>query len=193
MSTSLKIIQLDSVESTNSYAWDLAQKGEGEITIVKANAQTQGRGRMGRSWDSPKGVGIYASFILRPSNPLKEIQRLPVIFALGVAKTLRSLVNTRIKEPNDVMVNGRKISGILVETKGNKTGVDFVVVGVGININNEQKDLITSATSLYLETKKKYNIDALFKEIITQELTLYEQFRQGRLGLIQKELRIYKK
>jgi len=192
MSAALKIIQLDSVESTNSYAWDLALKGQNEITIVRANSQTKGRGRMGRGWESPKGLGIYASFILRPANPLSEIQKLPLVFALGVAKTLHSLVKTKIKEPNDVMAGKCKICGVLVETKSDRKKVDFVIAGLGVNVNNEQNDLIAGATSLYLETKKKYNIDELFKKIVSQELTLYEQFRKGRLGLIQKELEVYK-
>ena len=193
MSTPLKIIQLDTVESTNSYAWTLAQKGEKEITVIKANSQTKGKGRMGHSWDSPPEVGIYASFILRPSNSLIQIQKLPLIFALGVARVLTPLVNTKIKEPNDIMVNDKKICGVLVETKSTQQKVDFVVAGIGLNVNNSEAELIEGATSLYLETKKRYNIEGIFKKIVIEELALYEQFKQGSLNSIEKELIAYKK
>ena len=193
MSAPLKIIQLDTVESTNSYAWALAEKGEKEIAMIKANSQTKGKGRMGRSWDSPPDVGIYASFILRPSNSLVDIQELPLVFALGVTKVLAPLVNAKIKEPNDIMVNNKKVCGVLVETKGAQQAVDFVVAGIGLNVNNSETELIDGATSLYFETKKRYNIEEIFKKIVIAELALYEQFKQGNLNLIQKELEVYKK
>ncbi len=176
----LKIIKLETVESTNNYARKLAEKGEKEITVIRAECQAKGRGRRSNKWSSPQG-GIYASFILKPLNPLREIAILPMLFALGVCKTLKGIVNAKIKRPNDVYVQNKKISGILVETCGNEKGVDFVIAGVGININTKSHEIPAFTTSLYLETSNNYSIEDLFKKLISNEINLYSEFKKGNM------------
>jgi BirA family biotin operon repressor/biotin-[acetyl-CoA-carboxylase] ligase len=185
--TSLKIITLKSVDSTNTYAIKLARKGEKEITIVRAQAQTAGRGRFKRTWASPQNQGIYVSFILRPHNLLSEVCFFPLITALCVVRTLKNYLALTIKPPNDIMVNKKKLAGILVEAKGLKEKVDFVVVGIGININAQDNELPPGATSLYIETGKKYLTEKIFNSLLSEFLKGYAEFKSGNLKTLLKE------
>jgi BirA family biotin operon repressor/biotin-[acetyl-CoA-carboxylase] ligase len=184
----LKIVNLESVDSTNSYATNLANEGFDEIVVVRANTQTKGKGRRGNEWVSPSGKGIYVSFLLKPPNPLSEIVFLPIIFSLTVKETLGDSVATRIKWPNDLMVGDKKIAGVLVEAKSAQKKADFVIVGVGININSEMSELPDCATSLYLETSKIYNIDDFFTKLTTKAISLYNEFKKGNIELLLDKL-----
>ena len=185
--TYLKIINLESVDSTNNYALSLAQNGEREITVIKAKVQTKGKGRLGKKWQSPQNMGLYASFLIRPPNPLKEVCFFPLVSALGVVHTLKDILSVQIKLPNDIMVKDKKIGGVLVETKTTGETVDFAIVGIGININSEKKDLPLYATSLYLETGEKYNIDTLFKKLIKEFTCIYARFKKDTLSSLLSE------
>ena len=176
----LKVISLDVVNSTNDYAFHLARQGKKEITVISVRAQSAGRGRAKRPWHSPRDKGIYVSFILRPRNPIGEIIFLPLIFSYGVVKTINSFVEARIKWPNDVLVSGKKIAGVLVEARGNKTGVDFAIVGVGININAKLKEIPQEATSLFIEAAKTYDVKELLRKLIQEEISLYRDFINGK-------------
>jgi len=174
----LKIISLKKVDSTSSYAFKLAKEGAAEVTVIKADIQTEGRGRFERSWASPKG-GVYFSLVLRPEKTADEILLLPLAFSKAVARALQKYVDTKVKLPNDVRVKNKKIAGVLVETKaGRAKGVDFAVAGIGVNINSKKKELPAVATSLYAETGKSYNIDKLFKEILKEVLGSYQEFKK---------------
>ncbi len=188
---SLKIINLKSVDSTNNYAIKLGERGEGEIVVVRAQQQTQGKGRLGRNWVSLKDKGLYVSFLLRPPNPSEEIYFLPLVFALGVVEALGGGLPLKIKFPNDVFVRHKKIAGILLEAKKDKTGLDFVVAGIGLNINSSAQDLPPQATSLFLETNKMYNIDELFQILLAQVIPLYGEFKEGRLRRLLRRVYLY--
>lgn len=183
----IKIIKLDSVSSTNGYARDLARKNTREITVVRANSQTQGKGRMDRYWFSPKNKGIYTSFILTPVNILADIYYLPLVFALAVVRSLKNILPLYIKIPNDVFSKGGKLAGILVEAKVAKQKADFVIVGIGINVNSNKEELPLKATSLYLETGLKYNIEELFACLIKEVILLYREFKCGNIDMLLKE------
>ena len=130
------------IDSTNKRARVLASEGYAEGTVVVAEMQTAGRGRRGRSWFSPANQGIYVSVILRPLLPLKEISRVSLVAAVAVAATLELELNLqpRIKWPNDVLIDNKKISGILSEAVTDMDGVEYIVVGIGLNINNQIQD-----------------------------------------------------
>lgn len=148
------------VDSTNNRARVLASEGYPEGTIVVAETQTAGRGRRGRSWYSPDSQGIYVSLILRPTLPLKEISRISLLAAVAVAETLETELNlpARIKWPNDILVNSKKICGILSEAVTDTDGIEYVVIGIGININNQEQefpgDFRTAATSARAEYER---------------------------------------
>ena len=136
-----QIVYLDTVNSTNTYAKQLACQGAQEGTVVLADRQTGGRGRLGRSFSSPAGMGIYLSLILRPNCPPKEIMHLTC--AAGVA-AVRALDDPRIgiKWTNDLVLSKRKLGGILTELSVDpKTGlVEWVVIGIGINCCQNNQD-----------------------------------------------------
>jgi BirA family biotin operon repressor/biotin-[acetyl-CoA-carboxylase] ligase len=120
--------------STNDEAKRLARAGAAEGTVVAAAAQTQGRGRMGRQWESPRG-GAYVSCILRPTLPPSALSALPLAAAAGLARGLGTLgMDVLLKWPNDVESRGRKLAGILVEMAAETDRVEWVVIGCGINV-----------------------------------------------------------
>ncbi len=130
----------DEAGSSNDIAKKLAPTAE-EGTIIVVEQQTGGRGRLGRQWASPKG-GIWFSTILKPRIALSAASRLTLTFGLSVAKTLRQYgFDAKIKWPNDVLVNGKKVSGILTEVDAEIDTVEFVVIGIGINANMSLKDI----------------------------------------------------
>lgn len=153
-------IYYQETDSTNSQARALASKGYPEGTLVVADMQTAGRGRRGRSWYSPGNQGIYMSLILRPVLPLKEISRISLLVAVAVAETLEEELNlpARIKWPNDILVNNKKIAGILSEVVSDMDGIEYIVVGIGLNINNQLQDfpsdLRTPPTSARVEDQR---------------------------------------
>jgi len=154
------------IDSTNILARQLADGDAPEGTVVIADRQFAGRGRLGRQWESPAGVNIYCSIILRPQIPLQQAPQLTFLSAVAVAETLNELcqLNAEVKWPNDILVDGAKISGLLNEMNAETEQIHFVILGIGINLNmlTEQfpPDLHYPATSAFLETGKQ--VDRLF-------------------------------
>lgn len=143
-----RILHFDNVTSTNDVARDLAVKGEREGTVVIAETQGQGRGRLGRAWISPPG-GVYFSVILRPVLPPGRLANVTLMTAVATAAAIREAtgVDVSIKWPNDVMADGRKIVGILTEMLGEADAVNFVIVGIGINANTDPRQYPQSVRS----------------------------------------------
>lgn len=130
------------LDSTNNRAKELADGGAPAGTLVLAEEQTGGRGRLGRSWVSPAGQGLYFSFVLRPSMLPRQVASLTLVTAVSVCQSIAEVTGLRagIKWPNDLLVDGKKACGILTEMKGEIDRVHYVVVGVGINVNGDQED-----------------------------------------------------
>lgn len=130
------------VDSTNIRARELAAQGYPEGTVVAAEAQTSGKGRRGRSWFSPAGQGLYFSVILRPRVPLRDISKVSLVAGLAVAETMEAELNLKpvIKWPNDILINNRKVAGILAEAVTDMDSVEYIVLGMGLNINNQMQD-----------------------------------------------------
>lgn len=186
----IKKIQLDTVDSTNNYAFALAEAGEKEIVIVSAKTQINGRGRFQRKWLSPEG-GIYVSFLFQPQNPLKEMYFFPAICGLAVVKTIEDIVSAEIKWPNDVLVKSKKIAGVLVEAKSSKQYADFVVVGIGLNVNIKKEDLGLDATSLSIETGKAFSCEKLQEKMIKRMLSMYKLFCKQDIAHLIKEIFVF--
>jgi len=163
-----------SVDSTNKQARILASEGYPEGTIVVAEMQTEGRGRRGRNWYSPPGQGIYMSLILRPSIPLKEISRISLMKAVAVAETLQEELGlpARIKWPNDVLINDKKIAGLLSEAITDMDGIEYIVIGIGLNINNPESDFPddfrTDPTSILAEKKQPVSRVKLMQRLLAK-------------------------
>lgn len=175
-----KIIYEDTIGSTMDVAFRLGIEGAVEGTVICAEAQTKGKGRLGRQWSSPKGKGIYMSAILRPSLPPTEVAQLTLLAAVAVCEALRRKtgVAARIKWPNDILVENRKLAGILTELSAETDRVRFVVIGVGINVNTPLSLLPPQATSLKEETQQKTSRVELLQEILYELETWYERLKK---------------
>jgi BirA family biotin operon repressor/biotin-[acetyl-CoA-carboxylase] ligase len=176
------------IDSTNNRARDLASTGYPEGTIVVAEMQTAGRGRRGRSWYSPAIKGIYLSVILRPVLPLNEISRVSLVTAVAVAETLAAELNLQplIKWPNDILINNRKIAGILSEAVTDMDGVEYIVTGIGININNQiqdfPNDFHTTATSALAENDRPGSRAKVLQGLLARLEDHYYQLLDGNFA-----------
>lgn len=142
------------LDSTNSEAYRMAQEGGEEGEVVIADRQLRGRGRLGRRWLSPPGVNLYVSIILRPPILVRNAPLITLMAAVAAAKATEGIsgLQPRIKWPNDLLINNKKVAGLLNEMKGNADKVEFVVLGIGINVNMTlgmvPEEMISTATSL---------------------------------------------
>ncbi len=186
----------DVVESTNTQAKTLAREGAPEGSIVLADAQTTGRGRLDRAWISPPRTGLYVSVILRPQSPP---ERAPILtFAAAVAAALaicETGLSPEVKWPNDIMVGGRKVGGILTEACFDKGHIDYVTVGLGINVKTKPEDFPASirdlATSLSLHTNKPILRISVLQAFLRHLEHWYEVFCKGSFNKIMKAWRGY--
>jgi BirA family biotin operon repressor/biotin-[acetyl-CoA-carboxylase] ligase len=176
-----EIAYFTEIDSTNLKAKDLAARGAPEGTIVISEKQTKGRGRKTRNWFSPPRDGIYLSLILRPNIAPRHAPRITLLTAVSVAETLRSLIGLElaIKWPNDILVNGKKLAGILTEMSSEKGAIDYVVVGLGLNVNTPifPDDIKDTATSLLIETGKRFSRAELVRDYLKRHERYYEVFQ----------------
>ncbi len=174
-----KIHYFSEVESTMDAAREFAKKGAGEGTIVIAEAQTRGRGRLSRQWFSPKG-GIYFTLVLRPRISPAYAPRINLMASVAVAATIRKLfkLKAELKWPNDVLIEGRKVCGILAEMNAEIDVINFVNVGIGINANTSIRQFEKTATSLKnalgREISRRDFLSELLTEIERQQVLLME-------------------
>ena len=156
----------DEIPSTNALAFELATEGGFHGEVVITESQTSGKGRRGRVWESPPGLNLYFSLILRPELPPQRAPELTLVAAVALAETLREAgIPAEIKWPNDIQVDGKKVAGILTELSADTESVHFVVLGVGVNLNALPSDfppeVARVATSL-LEARGRRVPRALF-------------------------------
>ncbi|MCX5687763.1 MAG: biotin--[acetyl-CoA-carboxylase] ligase [Candidatus Omnitrophica bacterium] len=184
-----KIYSYKEISSTNDTAHDLAMAGEKEGSIVIAESQTAGRGRMGRKWTSPKSKGAYFSVILRPNILPKEVPGITLFSALSVAKTIRETLSLDafIKWPNDVLIDSQKICGVLTEMNAETDKINFVIIGIGININTKKEDLPKGATSIMEELGRELSRIEAVRGIFKNLDKYYKLFKSGNIGEIIKE------
>ena len=169
------IHRFKTIESTNTYAKELAAQGAPHGTVVVAEHQTGGRGRLGRSFFSPAGTGLYLSMILRPQHSPQELMHLTCAAAVAACDAVESATDLRpgIKWTNDLVHEGRKLGGILTELGFSGEELDYAIVGIGINCNQSQDDFPTDlqniATSLFNITEKSIDVSKL-EEILIHAL-----------------------
>lgn len=179
-----RLIVLDEVESTQDLARQMALAGEPEGTAVMALTQTRGRGRSGRSWLTPPGRNIALSLILRPRVQPSEAALLGLLVSIAVAETVEAEGVPRggLRWPNDVLVGGRKIAGILSEALLDATSIRFVIVGVGLNVNSHSSDfpddLATPATSLFMCTAAEFPLERVANDLMDRVNCLYQRVEE---------------
>jgi BirA family transcriptional regulator, biotin operon repressor / biotin---[acetyl-CoA-carboxylase] ligase len=174
--------------STNDGARQLAEQGAPEGTLVLAEEQTRGRGRLGRSWLSERGAGIYASILFRPVLKPRDAAVLTLVAAVAGSEAIEhaSRLNADIKWPNDLLLSGRKCCGILSEMQAERDDIRYVVVGIGINVNHSlfPEELGQRATSLRIEGKQTYSRVALLCEFLLRFELLYDDLQRGNLATV---------
>jgi BirA family biotin operon repressor/biotin-[acetyl-CoA-carboxylase] ligase len=180
-----KIIHYHETDSTNTRAHQCALDGCPEGTVITADSQSKGRGREDRVWHSPHGTGIYMSVVLFPRISLKDLPRITLVAAVAVAEALKSAARVRaeIKWPNDLLLNNRKICGILTEHCSLGNEKNAVIVGIGINVNTSADmlppDIADIASSLFIETKEKFPRLEIIKSVIEYFDRYYGIFING--------------
>jgi len=184
-----KIYSFDSLDSTMDFAYELGLKNSPEGTIVCAETQKKGRGRMGRSWASPRYKGIYFSVILRPQIMPNEAPKLTILSAVAVREAIEKIsgLNPLIKWPNDILVNDKKVAGILAEMQAETDAVKFVVIGIGINVNTDKSLLPPKATSLKEERGEEISRIVLLQEILRLIENYYFLFQDKGFSPIAEE------
>jgi BirA family biotin operon repressor/biotin-[acetyl-CoA-carboxylase] ligase len=190
-----RVICYRALGSTNEVGKQLADSGAPEGTLIVAEEQTRGRGRFGRAWHSPPKCGLYFTLILRPPVPPPRTPALSIIAALSVVEALRGLweIEPLTKWPNDVLLNRKKVCGILTEllTRGN--GVDSVIVGVGINVNHKEEDfpknLRNQATSIRIEVGREVSRLSTLRRFLLEFEGGYLRFLESGLGSFREHYR----
>ncbi len=171
-----EIIRLDSVGSTMDEVASLAANGTAEGLVVVAEEQTAGRGRGGRTWTAPRGSSLLMSVLLRPAVPAERLASLSLVAGVAVAEALEQFgVSPKLKWPNDLWLDGRKVAGVLVNSRVGPDGI-AVVLGIGINVNVEPADLPPGATSLSAVVGKLLSRDELLRTVLTQLNSAYYAF-----------------
>ena len=188
-----KIYYFDALASTMDIATELGIKGAPEGTLVLAEAQAQGRGRLGRSWLSPKYKGIYMSLILKPNILPNSAPVLTLLSAVSICEAIKEFVglDIQIKWPNDLLLSNKKLGGILIELNAEMDAIRFLVIGIGLNVNNERKTLPSGATSLKEHKEENINRIGLLQEILRKLEANYHLFQEEGSQSIVKKWRNY--
>jgi len=187
------ILYREEVTSTQNVAEELAKRGAEDGTVVISEGQTEGRGRMGRNWVSPAGEGVYLSIILRPNLRPTQVLQIPLIAAVAVSKAIKRVTNLqpKVKWPNDITLGGKKVGGILTETSSEIDRVNYIVLGIGINVNTQRSLLPESirgtATSLAEECGGYISRVRFVQCLLAKFETLYSEFLVSGFDTIRED------
>ena len=179
--------------STNADAFRLAEDGAIEGTIVLADSQTGGKGRRGRVWSSPAGVNLYCSVVLRPAIMPHEAPQLTFLSAVAAARAIEQTTKLapEIKWPNDLLISGKKVAGLLNEMSAETDGINFVILGIGVNLNMTADqfpdDLRQPATSLLLESGERVDRSRFTSTMLNELDRLYADFLVHGFGPVREE------
>ncbi len=185
------------VGSTNLVGFRLAETSAEEGTLIVADEQTRGKGRMGRSWYSPPGLGLWMSLILRPDIPPFKAPGLSICAGLAVVQAIKEMtgVDAKIKWPNDCLIDGKKVGGILLELSAELDRINFVIVGIGVNVNHSAKDLpknlAQTAASIRIKLGKEISRSALLRLFLEKFERIYLDFKKNGLSSHREAIKSY--
>lgn len=179
------IIIFDETDSTNAQAKKDSSAPEGTVFI--AEVQKSGRGRLGRSWESPRGAGIWHSILLKPDIPLADVSQITLAAGLAVCRALGD--GAKIKWPNDIVIGTKKVCGILTEMSAETDRINYVVCGIGINVNTESfpADIAEKATSLRIEYGHMFDRCEIIARFLNEFEDIYKTFSAHGLSAILDE------
>ncbi len=170
----------EKTDTTNACIRELAAEGAEEGTLAVAEYMTAGRGRMGRQWVAKGGTGIWMSLLLRPNIHPTKASTITLLAGLAVCEALEDegISGVQIKWPNDILLGGKKLVGILTEMDCEMEAVHYVILGIGINVNTTEfpEELEQTATSVYRETGKTYSRKKLLQRVLVRWEEIYEEF-----------------
>ena len=169
-----RVYYFEEIDSTQNFAQNIAADKKENGTIIIAEKQTSGRGRLDRKWTSPKG-GIWFSLIIHPKFDVSSSTLIPILSAVALSKSIKSVldIETEVKWPNDITMNGKKVAGVLVDASFQTNSIDYLILGIGINFDIDAKKLEKRLT----KTPNFYGIDSLRgKENKTPPKTLLKEF-----------------
>lgn len=188
----------EAIESTNYTAKEFAVKDAKEGFTVVADSQKKGKGRLGRRWESPEGVNIYTSVILRPDISPVFAPQLTLVAAVAVAETIAKYLKTgtncklepAVKWPNDILLNSKKVAGILTEMSSEMDKINFIIIGIGVNVNMAKEmfpeDLRSIATSLKEETEKEISRTDFIQTLYLNLETWYKKYLKHGFAPVRK-------
>ena len=186
-----KLLFFSRVDSTNEELKRRARTGAESGLVCTAEQQIAGKGRLGRSWVSPPGTGIFASVLLRPDIPPTEVPGITLAAGLAVCRAVQTTTGckAKIKWPNDVLIGNKKLCGILTEIAAEADKVDFIIIGIGINTNNAHfpEEIAHKATSLLLETGHRIDRRTLLREVLKQLEIYTDEFFTDATGSVVNE------
>ncbi len=184
------IVHFDSTDSTNTQALRLAGEGAPEGTLVIAESQTAGRGRLGRKWESPPGVNLYFTLILRPDIPPADAPMITLAAAAALTKSVRALYKlpAAIKWPNDMLIDFKKCAGILTEMNAEPGRIRHVLLGVGVDVNMTEdmfpEEIRKISTSIYLSRGERADRAGLLQRFLFEMEGLYGNIVSGRKEIV---------
>ena len=188
-----RIYTMESVDSTNNEAKRRAQEGAPHGSVFVAEEQTGGKGRLGRVWKSPPKTGLWFTLLLRPNATPEQVTNLTLFAGLAVSRAIHALTGlpAQIKWPNDVVIEGKKVCGILTEMAAEMESVEYVIPGIGVNVNTESfpEDIAWKATSLYLSTGKKWSRATVLQAILREMEELLHRQEEKGTGAVLAEYR----
>ena len=170
----LRVIEYDTVSSTNDLARDFARRGAREGLIIRSEYQTKGRGRGRHSWRSPRGKSVLMTLLLRPQVEAAKLSHLTVITCKSIAEFLRMHIEgVVLKLPNDILVSGKKIAGVLVEGETKGRMQKWVCVGIGMNVLTNKESIHRGGTSIFIEIRKKLDAYSCISGILSRLVKNY--------------------
>jgi BirA family biotin operon repressor/biotin-[acetyl-CoA-carboxylase] ligase len=191
-----RVHHFEMLDSTSTFLKEYAQNHSRESSEVLqgigalADAQSAGRGRMGRAWHSPPGQGLYFSLLLKPEIISDSASLLTLMAAIATAEAIRSFSNCPldIKWPNDILLGNRKVAGILTEASFTNAQLSYVVLGIGVNLNQKYfpAEIDRSATSLYLEARKEIDRDSFLRELLKRVDHWYGVLLTAPIGIVER-------
>ena len=186
------------LESTNNEAWECIKEGEKSGTIIITDNQISGKGRNGNEWKSTSGKSLTFSFIYKPEQiPIERIGLLSILAGISINKGLKKLnIDSELKWPNDILLNKKKIGGVLCETKLNNNIIEWVIIGIGINVNESADDfdsnLSKKASSLFIESGQNIQRERVIAEILNNMELLLNHFEDDPINIdISNDWNIY--
>lgn len=179
-----ELVVFDSLESTNQTAKKRVQNKPIHGEVLFAVNQTAGKGRLGRKWSSSKGKAISMSIILSPSDSFGKPYLITQLTAAALSNALSNILDTTIKWPNDLLIHGKKVAGILTETLFTGSKLSAIIIGIGINVNQEETDfpegILNKASSLRMQTQAPVNPNPIISSFLNEFEQMYEQYEQTK-------------